>query len=88
MLDRDGTVIGPATPRRFGTSTGCRSAAGSIPASTSAASASCGTRAGETKLVASIVRSPQAASRWMNSILVAVSTIFGSACSPSRGPTS
>src|SRR5688572_14936662 len=59
-----------------------------MPANTSAASASCDTHFGLTKLVASIVRRPVADSRSISSIFAAVGTIAFSFCSPSRGPTS
>src|SRR5687768_9356887 len=59
-----------------------------MPAYTSAASASCGTHLGLTKLVASIDRRPVADRRSTSAILSAVATIVFSFCSPSRGPTS
>src|SRR5690606_15828325 len=59
-----------------------------MPANTSAASASCGTHLGLTKLVASMLCSPVAESRSTSAILSAVDTIAFSFCSPSRGPTS
>src|SRR5690606_17331527 len=59
-----------------------------MPASTSAASASCGTHLGLTKLVASMVRSPVADSLSTSATLSAVLIIDFSFCSPSRGPTS
>src|SRR5690606_12976309 len=59
-----------------------------MPASTSAASASCGTHLGLTKLVASMVRRPVADSLSTNATLSAVLIIAFSFCNPSRGPTS
>jgi hypothetical protein len=43
---------------------------------------------GETKLVASISRSPAATSRSMNPSLVSSGIAVASFCRPSRGPTS
>jgi hypothetical protein len=60
---------------------------GSMPQSSSA-SASCGTRAGFTKLVTSIRRTPLPASMPMSSALAAVGRVTASFCSPSRGATS
>src|SRR5690606_36620912 len=59
-----------------------------MPAKTSAASASCGTHFGLTKLVASIERRLVAESRSTRAILSALLTRAGSFWSPSRGPTS
>src|SRR5690349_4764346 len=59
-----------------------------MPAKTSAASASCGTHFGLTKLVASIVRSPHAERRSISAILSAVATKVASFWRPSRAPTS
>ena len=55
---------------------------------TSSAPAICGTRAGCTKLTASIRRSPAAASASMYATRAATSSTASSFCSPSRGPTS
>src|SRR4249919_3957965 len=59
-----------------------------MPAKTSAASASCGTHFGLTKLVASMLCRPAADRRSINAILSAVAMIAFSFCRPSRGPTS
>src|SRR6478736_9467106 len=59
-----------------------------MPAITSAASAICGTHLGDTKLAASILRSPQSARRSISATLSAVGIMRFSFCSPSRGPTS
>src|SRR5688572_26491172 len=59
-----------------------------MPVKTSAASASCGTHFGLTKLVASMLSRPVAVSRSISSIFAAVGTSVFSFCSPSRGPTS
>src|SRR5690606_9868825 len=59
-----------------------------MPANTSAASASCGTHFGLTKLVASTVRRPVVDRRSMSAILSAAGTCAASFCRPSRGPTS
>src|SRR5688500_12560572 len=59
-----------------------------MPANTSAASASCGTHFGLTKLVASMVRRPVAVSRSISSIFAAAGTSVFSFWRPSRGPTS
>ena len=76
-------------PRSLGTRTGrgVRPSSGSR-ATSSAASASCGTHVGWTKLVASTIGSPAAMSRWTNSALISTGTIADSFCRPSRGPTS
>src|SRR3546814_11291428 len=55
---------------------------------TSAASASCGTHFGLTKLVASMQRRPVADRRSISSTLAAVGMMDFSFCRPSRGPTS
>src|SRR5690606_25713817 len=55
---------------------------------TSAASASCGTHLGLTKLVASMQRRPVADRRSISSTLAAVGMMDFSFCNPSRGPTS
>ena len=52
------------------------------------ASASCGIQRGETKLVASMRRSPASASARTSASLSAVGTLRASFWSPSRGPTS
>src|SRR5690606_15697919 len=57
-------------------------------ASSSAASASCGTHFGCTKLVASTVVSPASASLSRNSNFTSTGTVVRSFCKPSRGPTS
>ena len=54
----------------------------------SSASAICGTRLGFTKLAASSRRTPAPISRSINSALVAVDTVAGSLCRPSRAATS
>src|SRR5207342_1135481 len=59
-----------------------------MPEYTSAASASCGTHFGLTKLVASMLRSPVADRRSISAILSAVAMMVFSFCRPSRGPTS
>src|SRR5688572_20917225 len=59
-----------------------------MPANTSAASASCGTHFGLTKLVASIVFSPVSDRRSISAILSRVAMIAFSFCRPSRAPTS
>src|SRR5690606_22702002 len=59
-----------------------------MPAMISAASASCGTHRGLTKLVASTTGNPVADSRSTSVILSAVAMVADSFCSPSRGPTS
>src|SRR5215813_5679397 len=59
-----------------------------MPASTSAASASCGTHFGDTNDVTSILGMPAETSRLMSSIFFDVGTKTGSDCSPSRGLTS
>ena len=59
-----------------------------MPAYTSAASASCGTHFGLTKLVASMVLRPVSDSKSMNLILSEAAMTLFSFCRPSRGPTS
>ena len=77
-------------PRSLGTRAGRRrpSPSAPSPASTSSASPICGTHRAGTNDVVSIVPSPAASSRRMNSTLVAAGTIVFSFCRPSRGPTS
>ncbi len=78
-----------SSPRSLGTSTGSGVGPSSgNRATSSAASASCGTHFGWTKLVASTIGSPAAMSLVMNSALSSSDTIPDSFCSPSRGPTS
>jgi hypothetical protein len=78
-----------SSPRRFGTSALIRTPGGRCtPRATSPASASCGIHLGETKLVSSMWRMPDATSASMKRILSAVGTWRASFCRPSRGPTS
>ena len=78
-----------SSPRRLGTSALMRTPGGrATPRETSAESASCGIHFGDTKLVISIERIPDATSASMNRILSAVGTLRASFCRPSRGPTS
>src|SRR5690625_3323666 len=55
---------------------------------TSSASASCGMAGAATKLVASITPRPVSASLSISPIFIFVGMVYGSFCSPSRGPTS
>src|SRR5690625_5247062 len=55
---------------------------------TSSASASCGMAGAATKLVASITLKPVSASLSISPIFIFVGMVYGSFCSPSRGPTS
>ena len=78
-----------SSPARFGTRTGYRTpGVGASMGKRASASPSWGTHLGDTKDVASTVRSPAATSRRMNSALVVVGTEAASFCRPSRGPTS
>ena len=78
-----------SSPRSFGISTDRDTPSGtSIPASTSAASASCGITSARTKLVTSRRGIPVRASRSISRIFSAVGITSGSFWNPSRGPTS
>src|SRR5688500_12199681 len=78
-----------SSPRSFGISTDrATPAGGSIAASTSPASASCGITSGRTKLVTSSRRRPVRASWSISRTLSAVAITSGSFWKPSRGPTS
>lgn len=86
--------IAISSPFTFGTRTGsrrsgvpCSCLMDSFP-STSRPSANCGIAFGETTDVNSIVRSPVARSRWINSSFTEVGTGSLIFCRPSRGPTS
>ena len=78
-----------SSPRSFGISTDSETpSGGSIAASTSPASASCGITSARTKLVTSSRRSPVRASWSISRTLSAVAITSGSFWKPSRGPTS
>ena len=72
-------------PRSLGTSTGRCRPSSPRSAISSAASASCGTHVGWTKLVASTIGRPAATRRRTNSAFTSTGTIAFSFCRPSRG---
>ena len=76
-------------PFRLGASADARNgASASASAITAVASAICGTALGETKLVASMLGTPAAASARISAALPAVPTCCGWFCRPSRSATS
>lgn len=89
FISRTPAAAARSNPRRF--STRPMYVTPSSPgraASTSSASAICGTRAGLTNDATSMRRTPAATQRRINSTLASVGSTAASACNPSRGETS